>query len=104
MSKAKVNTPGAELEQQLLDAIRAANKAPLPGGRALPVLYGIDRRGDFVDPQENVLVRAGEILVNSGRVYTYYLGNNNPHTIKTHPWRDLRQRGAICSAYYACRG
>jgi hypothetical protein len=64
-------TTGDELEGQLRQAIRDVDRAPLPGARDLPVLTGIDRRGDFVDPQENVLMRAAEILLKSRRVFTY---------------------------------
>src|SRR5262245_19499597 len=64
-------TPGKELEEQLLQAIHAAGQAPLPGARDLPVLRGIDRRGDFLQPQENVLVLAANILVQSGKVFTF---------------------------------
>src|SRR5262249_41754469 len=39
--------------------------------RDLPVLRGIDRRGDFLQPQENVLVLAANILVQSGKVFTF---------------------------------
>jgi hypothetical protein len=65
------STVGDELAQQLMQAIHAVEHAPLPGARNLPVLSGLDRRGDFVLPQENVLVKATQILAASGKVYRY---------------------------------
>jgi hypothetical protein len=62
---------GEELEGQLLQAIREADRAPLPGARCLPVLCGARLRGGFTEPAENVLVRAVTILVESGRAYVY---------------------------------
>jgi hypothetical protein len=64
-------TVGRELEDQLLQAIREAKVAPLPGARDLPVLFGLKARGGFTEPQENVLLKAVTILVASGRVYVY---------------------------------
>jgi hypothetical protein len=64
-------TPGAVLEQQLVQALHDAERALLPGCRDLAILCGLSRQGDFVVPQENVLVQAGDILVRNAQVYTY---------------------------------
>jgi hypothetical protein len=71
MAKEKASTPGGELEGQLLQAIRAAEQAPLPGARDLPLLRGLDRKVGFLQPQENVVLLATNILVQSRRVYIY---------------------------------
>jgi hypothetical protein len=71
LATAKLKTIGGEIEQQFLQAIQEANKAPLAGARNLPVLDGIDRRGDFTHLQENVLLIAAKILRESGHVFTF---------------------------------
>jgi len=71
VAKEKAETPGDELEYQLFQALKQAQNAPLLGARDLPVMGGLDRQGTFTDPQENVLVRATEILVGSAQVFTY---------------------------------
>jgi len=65
------HTIGAELENQLFQALEEADRAPLPGARSLPILHGPMPKGGFTQPQENVLVRATQILAQSGRIYSY---------------------------------
>lgn len=65
------NSRGHELDEQLLDALRAVERAPLPGARDLLVIRGIDARGNILRPQENILVEASTALVESGLVYIY---------------------------------
>lgn len=62
---------GGEIAQQLFDAISTAQHAPLAGARDLPVLHGVNQQGYCTEPQENVLVAAGNILVESARTYRY---------------------------------
>jgi hypothetical protein len=64
-------TPGDELERQLFRALEEADNAPLPGARTLPILHGLKPKGGFTQPQENILLRATEILMESGRIYAY---------------------------------
>src|SRR4051794_35674673 len=64
-------TLGKELEEQLFQAIKAAQQAPLPGARQLPVLGGLSPKGGFTMPQENVLLQAVKHVADSGRVYLY---------------------------------
>lgn len=67
----KPKTLGDEVEQQLFQALKEADAAPLPGARDLPLLIGIKPSGGFTQPQENVLVKALDILVESNRLYVY---------------------------------
>src|SRR5262249_24935205 len=62
---------GAELAEQLQQAIHEADNAPLAGARNLPILSGLKPGGGFTAPQDNVLVGAATILAGSGRIYTY---------------------------------
>jgi hypothetical protein len=71
VAKKVKKTRGGELAEQFTQALHAVEQVPLPGARDLPILYGIDRRGDFTEPQENVLIKAAEILVQSKRVYKH---------------------------------
>lgn len=71
MAKSKPKTTGDELEEQLLQAIKKAQHAPLPGARQLPVLQGLSLKGKFTVPQENVLLEAVKYLSDSGRVYVH---------------------------------
>jgi hypothetical protein len=71
VSTTRTRSVGEEQEEQLRQAIRDADRAPLPGARHLPVLTGLKPRGGFVASQENVLVRAAQLLQESGRVYVY---------------------------------
>lgn len=64
-------TVGDELEFQLFGGIREAQNALVPGARSLPILWGLTPNGGFIHPQENVLVQAADLLVESGRVYAY---------------------------------
>ncbi len=68
---AKSPTTGDQLAEQLMQAIRDAQHAPLLGARDLPILRGLSPYGTFSEPQENVLVRAIGLLRATGRVYAY---------------------------------
>ena len=59
------------LAQQLTSAIRAEGQLPQPGARELPILHGLTKHGEFLELADNVLLRAVEMLVASGRVYTW---------------------------------
>jgi hypothetical protein len=65
----KSKSRGSSLAERLFAGIHDAEAAPLPGARDLPVLTGVGRAGEFLVPQENVLVRATDILVQSGKVF-----------------------------------
>lgn len=72
MSNSSIATVGELFSQQLTDAFHALKNAPLPGARPLPVLDGVDRKSAvFLEPQENVLLRATSHLVDSGKVFSY---------------------------------
>lgn len=71
MARARTRTIGDELEEQLHEALRAADRSPLPGARSLPVLYGLTPSGLFTQPQENVLLKAVNIMEECGRVFVY---------------------------------
>lgn len=62
---------GATLANRIRRGRQRAERAARPGARELPILHGVTRYCEFRLPQENVLAAAGEILVESGRVYTY---------------------------------
>lgn len=65
-------TIGGQIEEQVAQALRDLAAVPLPGGRDLPILTGLDPRGaTYFEPQENVLIKAIDILVASGRVFRY---------------------------------
>lgn len=70
-SKPKPKTVGQEFADQLNDSLQKAIHAPLAGARDLPKLTGLKLHGGFLEPQENVLLRATNILVGSGRVFRY---------------------------------
>jgi hypothetical protein len=71
MAQVNPKLPGDELAEQWTKAIQVFDSVPLPGARKLPVLSGLDRRGDFVVTQENILISTADILVTSQKVYTY---------------------------------
>lgn len=68
---AKAGSRGSELADRLAQGIQEAERAPLPGARQLPMLHSLTRRGEFTQPQENVLAQAADLLAQSGRVYVY---------------------------------
>jgi hypothetical protein len=70
----KQSSRGAELAQRLSEGRSQAEKAPLPGARAVDGLVGLAPNCTANRPLENVLVQAQKFLVDSGRVYRY--GNN----------------------------
>jgi hypothetical protein len=63
-------TPGQVLVDQLAMGVRQAESAPRAGARELPVVHGLTFKGECLN-LENVLVQAGDILVETGRVYSY---------------------------------
>src|SRR5438045_2543732 len=72
MARKASKTIGAELEDQLLQAIKKAQQAPRPGARDLPCLRGLCRRGaSFTLPQENVLLEATDYLVQSKKLFLH---------------------------------
>lgn len=70
MSSAQT-TYGAEIEAQIAQAIRDLATVPLPGGRDLPVLTGLLQIGRYTEPQDNVLLKAIDLLIKSERVFAY---------------------------------
>jgi len=71
MPPANTNSRGESLAQRLSDAVKAVGRIAGPGSRELPVLRGVTPQGLFTAPLENVLAKAREILVASGRIYQY---------------------------------
>ena len=71
MSHRRQDTVGDLIEVQLVEAINSVRRAPLPGTRDLPLLVGVTPKGDCVEPLENVLAKAIDILVASRRVFIF---------------------------------
>jgi len=64
---------GDQFARGLADALKQMRDAPLAGSRNLPALFGIagPTRRAFTETQDNVLLRAIEILRAGGRFYCY---------------------------------
>jgi hypothetical protein len=71
MPTAKIPTRGQDLVRRLRDGRRRAEGSLKPGARDLPVLSGVSPNCLFARPMENVLVDAGQILVESQQVFSY---------------------------------
>lgn len=71
MSRAANSSRGQDLALRLFEGCREADRALRPGARRLPVLHGVTPQCTFTLPQENVLADAGQILIDSQRIYHY---------------------------------
>lgn len=71
MTRRNPQSRGEDLERRLQQGRLEAEGALAPGARNLPALAGVTQSCRFTQPQENVLLSLGRILVNSARVYRY---------------------------------
>jgi hypothetical protein len=71
MARRNAASRGQALAARLAEGVTHAERAPVPGARALPVLEGVTPQGRFPGAQENVLVRLGELLAASQRVFRF---------------------------------
>jgi hypothetical protein len=70
-SKQKGPSPAEQLAGNLFAGVRAAESAPPPGARDLPVIRGVNPGGLFLGSQEAVTHGVARVMVESGRVFTY---------------------------------
>jgi hypothetical protein len=71
MAKTKNKTRGADLAKRLWDGRKQAQNAPVPGARDIKILRGLNPNCTSEGPFENVMAKAQDFLVDSGRVYRY---------------------------------
>lgn len=70
MSAPNLRSLGQLLAARLMMALAALAKVLMAGARDLPVLVGISAK-QYLEPQENVLLKAGKILVDSVRIFRH---------------------------------
>ena len=70
---APLQSPGQILAAQLSDSLSAYQLGPLVGDHSRQIVWGVTPDGSFVDGMtlDGFLAQAGQIFLNSGRIYVY---------------------------------
>jgi len=71
VTQANRNSRGSDLARRFYQGRTQAQRAARPGARQLPILNGVNPSCQFTRPMENVVAEAGDILIESQRVFRH---------------------------------
>lgn len=71
MTRSHPSDLATQQEDRLNNAIRTLRGLPAVGAREVPILHGLNARGECSEPIDNVVLDAAEILLATGQIFRY---------------------------------